>query len=111
MINKLDDILKQLKGNKRVVLSVAAAHDEEVLLAIKEAVDKEIINPILVGQENKIKEISKKIEFDLDKIKSEGYDLTTPIIVVNGDKYSIEDRKAGKIKTDEKLFNAVCLEV
>lgn len=69
MINKLDDILKQLKGNKRVVLSVAAAHDEEVLLAIKEAVDKEIINPILVGQENKIKEISKKIEFDLDKIK------------------------------------------
>ena len=33
MINKLDDILKQLKGNKRVVLSVAAAHDEEVLLA------------------------------------------------------------------------------
>ena len=69
MINKLDDILKQLKGNKRVVLSVAAAHDEEVLLAIKEAVDKEIINPILVGQENKIKETSKKIEFDLDKIK------------------------------------------
>lgn len=51
------------------------------------------------------------LKFDLEKIKLEGYDLTTPIIVVNGDKYFIEDRKSGKIKTNEKLFKAVCLEV
>ena len=42
MINKLEDILNQLRGNEKVLLSVAAAHDEEVLLAIKEAVEKEV---------------------------------------------------------------------
>ena len=69
MINKLDDMLKKLKGDKRVTLSVAAAHNEEVLLAIKSAVEMEIITPILIGEENKIREISKEINFDLSKFK------------------------------------------
>lgn len=69
MINKLEDILQQLKGGNKVVLSVAAAHDEEVLLAIQSAVEKEIIVPILIGEENKIREISKEIGFNLDEIK------------------------------------------
>ncbi|WP_434793665.1 Phosphate acetyltransferase [Terrisporobacter petrolearius] len=69
MINKLEDILDQLKGDKKVVLSVAAAHDEEVLLAIQSAVEKDIIVPILIGEENKIREISKEIKFDLNGIK------------------------------------------
>ena len=69
MINELDDMLKKLKGDKRVTLSVAAAHDEEVLLAIKSAVEMEIITPILIGEENKIREISKEINFDLSKFK------------------------------------------
>ncbi len=34
MIKKLDDIFNELKScNEKAVLSVAAAHDEEVLLA------------------------------------------------------------------------------
>ncbi|WP_343344612.1 bifunctional enoyl-CoA hydratase/phosphate acetyltransferase [Terrisporobacter petrolearius] len=69
MINKLEDILQQLKGDKKVVLSVAAAHDEEVLLAIQSAVEKDIIVPILIGEENKIRKISKEIKFDLNGIK------------------------------------------
>lgn len=69
MINKLEDILDQLKGDKKVVLSVSAAHDEEVLLAIQSAVEKDIIVPILIGEENKIREISKEIKFDLNGIK------------------------------------------
>ena len=69
MINKLDDILQQLKGDKKVVLSVAAAHDEEVLLAVRSAVEKNIIEAILIGEENKIREISKKINFNLNGIK------------------------------------------
>lgn len=69
MINKLDDILEQLKGDKKVVLSVAAAHDEEVLLAIQSAVEKNIIEPILIGKEDEIKNISKKIGFNLEDIR------------------------------------------
>ncbi len=69
MINKLDDILKVVKGNKKVILSVAAAHDEEVLLAIKEATQRGIIKPILIGDKNKIREISEKIDFNLDGLE------------------------------------------
>lgn len=69
MINKLDDILKVVKGNKKVILSVAAAHDEEVLLAIKEATQREIIKPILIGDKNKIREISEKIDFNLEGLE------------------------------------------
>ncbi|WP_042276962.1 bifunctional enoyl-CoA hydratase/phosphate acetyltransferase [[Clostridium] dakarense] len=69
MIKKLDDILENLKGSEKVILSVAAAHDEEVLIAVKDAVEKGIIKPILVGDEEKINYISNKIDFNLDDIK------------------------------------------
>ena len=69
MIKKLDQMLDVLKGSEKVVLSVAAAHDEEVLLAIKSATEMNIITPILVGQEDKISKISDEINFDLNGIK------------------------------------------
>ena len=69
MIKKLDQMLDVLKGSEKVVLSVAAAHDEEVLLAIKSATEMNIITPILVGQEDKIGKISDEINFDLNGIK------------------------------------------
>ena len=69
MIKKLDQMLDVLKGSEEVVLSVAAAHDEEVLLAIKSATEMNIITPILVGQEDKIRKISDEINFDLNGIK------------------------------------------
>lgn len=69
MIKNLDDILNALKGEGKVVLSVAAAHDKEVLIAIKDAVEKEIIRPILVGDSQKISTISKEIDFNLEDIK------------------------------------------
>ena len=69
MIKKLDQMLDVLKVSEKVVLSVAAAHDEEVLLAIKSATEMNIITPILVGQEDKIRKISDEINFDLNGIK------------------------------------------
>ena len=69
MIKKLDQMLDVLKGSEKVVLSVAAAHDEEVLLAIKSATEMNIITPILVGQEDNIRKISDEINFDLNGIK------------------------------------------
>ena len=69
MIKKLDQMLDVLKDMDKVVLSVAAEHDEEVLLAIKSATEMNIITPILVGQEDKIRKISDEINFDLNGIK------------------------------------------
>lgn len=69
MIKKLEDILDELKDGERVVLSVAAAHDKEVLTSIKSALDRGIIDPILVGELDKINEISKEIGLNLDNIR------------------------------------------
>lgn len=69
MIKSLDDMLKQFNEKGQSILSVAAAEDKEVLMALKDAVEQEIVIPILVGDENEIKKISNEIEFDLTNIK------------------------------------------
>ena len=69
MIKKLDEILDTLKGNEKAVLSVAAAHDEEVLLAIKSATEMGIITPILVGHEDEIRNIFEILDWDISLLK------------------------------------------
>ena len=68
MIKKLEDIIKELKLNKKVRLAVAAAQDKEVLHAVLDAMNMNIIEPILVGDVDKIREISKKLKLSLDDI-------------------------------------------
>ena len=69
MIKELKDILDILKGEEKVILSVAAEEEKEVLQAVKDAVENQIIEPILVGDKDKIKLISEEIKFDLTGIK------------------------------------------
>ena len=69
MVKKLKEIFDILKGEEKLILSVAAAEDKEVLKAVKDAVEKQIIEPILVGDCDKIKLISEKINFDLTGIE------------------------------------------
>ncbi|WP_414698031.1 bifunctional enoyl-CoA hydratase/phosphate acetyltransferase [Peptacetobacter sp. AB845] len=70
MIKKLDDIFNELKScNEKAVLSVAAAHDEEVLLAVKDACEMNIIKAILIGEEDKIRKIANEIKFDLTDVE------------------------------------------
>lgn len=54
------------KGNKKI--AVAAAEDVPVLQAIKQAHELGIIEPILTGNKNKIKEIAGQIDYDLSNI-------------------------------------------
>lgn len=46
-------------------IAVAFAQDEDVLKAVKEAVNEKICEPILIGDKEKIIDISKEINFDL----------------------------------------------
>lgn len=70
MIKKLDDIFNELKScDKKAVLSVAAAHDEEVLLAVKDACEMDIIKAILIGEEDKIRKIASEINFNLYNVE------------------------------------------
>lgn len=46
-------------------LIIAAAEDDNVLLSVKDAVENNIIEPIFVGNSQKIKEIAEEIKFDI----------------------------------------------
>jgi len=51
------------------------------------------------------------LEFDGDAIEKAGYDLTTPIVVTNGELYpAITDRASGPVAHGEPLFTAVSVE-
>lgn len=69
MITKLEQLFECIKNVKTQVITVAAAEDEEVLLAVKEACEKNIVIPILIGDEAKIRAIAKKIAFNIDNIE------------------------------------------
>jgi phosphate butyryltransferase len=63
-LNRFIDIAKS-KVKKNLV--VAAAEDEHVLGAVKDAVANEIIEPIFIGNKQKIDAIAAKIHFDISK--------------------------------------------
>jgi phosphate butyryltransferase len=66
-LKKLDDLIKIAKQKGKKKLVVAAAEDQHVLEAVRDAVNLGIIEPVLVGDQVKIKEIAKKIDFDISK--------------------------------------------
>lgn len=72
-MNKFEDIIKYAKeyadnkGPKKI--AVAFAQDEDVLLALKAAVNERICAPILVGDRETIIKISNEINFDLSNIE------------------------------------------
>jgi phosphate butyryltransferase len=59
------EVIQRAQKNSPIPLSVAAAHDQEVLLAVKEATALGIISPILIGKIDKMAEIAEKINLDL----------------------------------------------
>ncbi|TQQ84345.1 bifunctional enoyl-CoA hydratase/phosphate acetyltransferase [Peptacetobacter hominis] len=70
MIKRLDDIIEELKKSENpVVLTVAAAQDEEVMTAVKDAYEKNIIKPVLIGDEEKIRKIASNIGFCIDNVE------------------------------------------
>lgn len=76
MIKKLDDIVQKVKSVSKMRLAVAAAEDEDVMQAIFDAKKEGIIEPILVGELDKIREIANSLGESLDGIELiEGSDL------------------------------------
>jgi len=63
------EIIKLAQNNGPKIIAVAAANDEDVLKAIKIALDENICTPILVGDKELIQSISKKINLDLSKVE------------------------------------------
>lgn len=57
-----------------------------------------------VNEGEKVKRGDKLIEFDIGKIKSEGFDITTPVVVCNYDKFNDLSYKINETTTENILF-------
>ncbi len=70
MIRHLLELVEVAKSKKTRKLVLAAAGDEDALLAVKNAAMHGIIEPILVGDMNKIRAIAKSISFDITELET-----------------------------------------
>lgn len=64
-----EQLLKDVANQASRRVAVAAAHDDDVMAAICEAKKRGIVNPILVGDEQKIREIAKEHALDISDIE------------------------------------------
>jgi len=69
MIKHLSQLVDLAKNKRKRKVAVAAAGDHHVLEAIQNACLEGIIEPILIGDSEIIKEICKELKFDLEGIK------------------------------------------
>ena len=69
MISTLDEIIKKSKEVKICNAVVAVAHDKEVLKACEIALKENIINPILIGDKEKILKIIKDENLSLNEVE------------------------------------------
>ena len=68
-IKSMDDFIQTAKKFGRKKISVAVAHDEHVLQSINEAYKLGLINAVLVGNKEKILQISENIGLDVLKFE------------------------------------------
>lgn len=64
MAKSFEDLIQLAKSKGKKKVAVACAHDHEVILAIQQAVSEDIVEPILVGDKERILSIAKELNFD-----------------------------------------------
>ncbi|NCA84979.1 MAG: bifunctional enoyl-CoA hydratase/phosphate acetyltransferase [Clostridia bacterium] len=69
MVKHLQELVEIAKSKKTRKLVLAAAGDEDALLAVKNATINGIIEPILIGDMQKITAIAKRINFDISNLE------------------------------------------
>lgn len=69
MAKDFSHLLMFAKDKGRKIMSVAVAEDQEVLLAVKSAVENGLIVPILVGNKDEIIRIADEVKLNLDGVE------------------------------------------
>ena len=69
MVKSLEELLELAKRKEKKTMAVAVAQDGVVLEAVIKAVDMNIINAILVGNEDEIRSIAKDADIDLSRVR------------------------------------------
>ena len=106
MITKFEQVFDRIKSHPKKQVAVAVAHDPTVIDAVIMADELDITDYILVGDKNKIIEISKDAGFDVKKNKI--YDEPNNIKAVNMAVELVKSNKAdilmkGFVNTDDFL--------
>lgn len=57
-----------------------------------------------VNEGDKVKKGDKLIEFDIEKIKDDGFDITTPVVICNYDSFNDLSYNLNKATTENILF-------
>lgn len=91
MIKSFDELMKVAQEQKSMRMSVAAAQDEDVLIAVCDAAKKGIVEPILVGNIEEIKSIAVKNNLDIS-----GYEMISADDLVDAARKSVELVSTGK---------------
>lgn len=69
MIKNFDELIEIVKQQPKMKLAVAAAEDDEVLVAVDEATKLGIVDAILVGDKEKINKIAHENGIDISKFE------------------------------------------
>lgn len=69
MIKNFEELLKTAKEQKRMKLAVAAAEDNDVLGAVVKASELGIVEPILIGDVNAIRQIASEEELNIESFE------------------------------------------
>lgn len=69
MIRSFEELIKTVQSGRPQKISVAVAQDEDVLLAVENARKMNIAESILVGDKEKIEEIAKSVNIDLNNFE------------------------------------------
>jgi phosphate butyryltransferase len=68
MISKLEDLLKKDEKAPLQRLAVAWPHDAHTLGAVREAVENELVHPLLVGDPELIAGVCKEVDLQVEKV-------------------------------------------
>jgi phosphate butyryltransferase len=68
-IESFDQLFSLVKSKEKKRLAIASAEGEEIVEAAKRATDEGIIQAVLIGDGEKIKDICHKLKFDLNRVE------------------------------------------
>ena len=91
MINNFEELLEAARIQKKMRIVVAAAQDEDVIMAVRRAKEMKLTEPLLVGDEGKIKEIMKKLN-----ISDSEYEIINEPDMIQAAAKSVELIRKGK---------------
>ena len=105
-ITSFDQLISIVKNKERKKLAIASAEGEEIIEAVKQATEEEIISAVLIGDQAKIEELCKRKNLDLNQVEIvnvPNFELTAGVAVETVKLGKAEMLMKGKVGTSTLL--------